>query len=212
MLVDTTAGLNSKDIFLAPFYLLEMFSSKINLVILIALSIVDLFFVLSIIHFIYCPVYCLCYSSQHLKWIETFHQSCPKTKTIPILVLGQLWWTFLIHFKCWLLYIMYLSFVCLFILLFYPSLVIFIVNCVVCFLVLLLFVLSLIILFIRSFILSVNCSVSRSLWIDVQDQQILYSGLVHILRFSVASNSITLVIFWANLIVEFCTELYNLFA
>jgi len=25
--------------------------------------------------------------------------------TIPVLVLTQLWFTFLIHFKCWLLYI-----------------------------------------------------------------------------------------------------------
>ncbi len=47
----------------------------------------------------------LIYSSQYLKWIKTFHQNCPKTKTIPVLVLAQLWWTFLIHFKCWLLYI-----------------------------------------------------------------------------------------------------------
>ncbi len=30
------------------------------------------------------------YSSQHLKWIKTFHQRCPKTKTIPVLVLRQL--------------------------------------------------------------------------------------------------------------------------
>ncbi len=29
-------------------------------------------------------------SSQYLKWITNFHQSCPKTKTIPILVLEQL--------------------------------------------------------------------------------------------------------------------------
>ncbi len=42
--------------------------------------------------------YSIC-SSQHLKWIKTFHQSCPKTKHV--LVLGQLWLTLLIHFKCW---------------------------------------------------------------------------------------------------------------
>ncbi len=36
--------------------------------------------------------YILKYSSQHLKWVKTFHQSCPKTK------MCQLWWTFLIHF------------------------------------------------------------------------------------------------------------------
>lgn len=30
------------------------------------------------------------YTSQQLKWIETIYQSCPKTKTIPVLVLVQL--------------------------------------------------------------------------------------------------------------------------
>lgn len=34
------------------------------------------------------------YSSQHLKWIEKSS-----------IVLGRLWWKFLIHFKSWLLYI-----------------------------------------------------------------------------------------------------------
>ncbi len=36
---------------------------------------------------------------KHLKWIKTFYQSCPKTK-----MHSCLRWTFLIHFKCWLLY------------------------------------------------------------------------------------------------------------
>ncbi len=44
------------------------------------------------------------YNSQHLKWIKTFHQSCPKTKTMPVFALGQLWWTFLIHLRWWVLY------------------------------------------------------------------------------------------------------------
>ncbi len=41
---------------------------------------------------------------QHLTWIKTFHQICPKTKMHSCLI-GQLWLTFLIHIKCWLLYI-----------------------------------------------------------------------------------------------------------
>ncbi len=32
-------------------------------------------------------------------------KSCPKTRMGIVLVLGQLWWKVLIHFKCWLLYI-----------------------------------------------------------------------------------------------------------
>ncbi len=45
-------------------------------------------------------VTCAVYSSQRLKWINTFHQSCPKTKTITVRVLGQVWLTF------WLYYIL----------------------------------------------------------------------------------------------------------
>ncbi len=40
----------------------------------------------TIMHMNYCK-----YSSQLLKWIKTVHQSFPKTKTIPVLVSGQLW-------------------------------------------------------------------------------------------------------------------------
>ncbi len=45
------------------------------------------------------------YSSQHLKGIKKVNQSCPKTRTGIVLVLAQLWWKVLIHFKCWLLYV-----------------------------------------------------------------------------------------------------------
>ncbi len=34
--------------------------------------------------------HCGIYSSQHLKWIKKVNQSCPKTRTGIILVLGQL--------------------------------------------------------------------------------------------------------------------------
>ncbi len=44
------------------------------------------------------------YSSQNLKWIKKVNQICPKTRTGIVLILGQLWWKVLIHFKCWLLY------------------------------------------------------------------------------------------------------------
>ncbi len=45
--------------------------------------------------YIYIYIYIYIYRSQHLKWIKTFHEICPKTKTTPVLVLGQLT---LIHF------------------------------------------------------------------------------------------------------------------
>ncbi len=42
-------------------------------------------------------------------------KSCPKTRMGIVLVLGQLWWKVLIHFKCWLLYIYTVAYIYIYI-------------------------------------------------------------------------------------------------